>query len=147
MQKCADVVKSGEFDPQRPDLLLASAFNKLSISPRPIGSSTACVVVIHKRILYAANLGDSGYLVYRDGNIVQRSAEQVHAFNTPYQLTLLPENLDLDFFIKDTPENADLQKLELQSGDVVLLATDGLWDNVPDAQLLDVCFLYIRFLN
>lgn len=89
--------------------------------------------------MYAANLGDSGYLVYRGGEIIQKSKEQTHAFNTPYQLTLLPDNPDLNFFIKDTPENCDFQKLELQTGDVILLATDGLWDNMPDYQILEVC--------
>lgn len=101
-------------------------------------SSTACVVVIHKNTLYAANLGDSGYLVYREGNIIHKSNEQVHAFNTPYQLTLLPEGLNLELFIKDKPEHADLQKVDLQSGDVILVATDGLWDNLSDEQILEV---------
>ncbi|KAI6235443.1 Myotubularin-related and Zinc finger domain containing protein [Aphelenchoides besseyi] len=137
MNHCSDIVRSGDFQPNRPDLIIANAFDKLSVSPRPIGSSTACVVVIHQRTLYAANLGDSGYLVYRNGKIIQRSAEQVHYFNAPFQLTLLPEQWDFEGFIRDTPEKSDLQRLEMESGDVVLLATDGLWDNVPDAVIID----------
>jgi len=137
MNNCSEIVKNGDFQPERPDLIIDSAFNKLSVSPRPIGSSTACVVVIHKRTLYAANLGDSGYLVCRNGKIIQRSTEQTHAFNTPFQLTLLPPNIDLDFFIKDTPEKSDMNRLDLQSGDVVLIATDGLWDNMPDSQIVE----------
>lgn len=31
-----------------------------------------------------------------------------------------------------------MQKIELESGDVVLLATDGLWDNVPEKIIVDV---------
>lgn len=87
----------------------------------------------------------AGYLVYRDGKIIQKSAEQTHAFNTPYQLTLLPEELNLDLFIKDRPEHADLQKVELQSGDVILIATDGLWDNLPDNQIIEVCLILLIF--
>jgi protein phosphatase PTC7 len=90
--------------------------------------------------MYAANLGDSGYLIYRNEKIIHKSKEQTHAFNTPYQLTLLPDNLDLNLFIKDTPEHCDFHKLELETGDVILLATDGLWDNMPDLQILEVCF-------
>lgn len=137
MRHCSDIVNAGEFQPNRPDLIIANAFDKLSVSPRPIGSSTACVVVIHQRTLYAANLGDSGYIVYRKGKIIQRSAEQVHYFNAPFQLTLLPEQCDLEGFIRDTPEKSDLQRLEMESGDVVLLATDGLWDNVPDSVIVE----------
>ncbi|KAI6176916.1 Protein phosphatase [Aphelenchoides bicaudatus] len=152
MNNCSEIVNNGSFDPQRPDLIIANAFHKLSISSsRPPGSSTACVVVVHKKILYAANLGDSGYLVFRDGAIIHKSQEQIHAFNTPFQLTLLPERSELskwpklsliewqdaDHFIKDTPEHADLHKLELQSGDAVLIATDGLWDNLPDNQIIE----------
>lgn len=84
MKNCSEVVTSGEFDPHRPDLIITSAFNEMSISPRPIGSSTACVVVVHKRVLYAANLGDSGYLVYRNGKIIHKSKEQIHAFNVSF---------------------------------------------------------------
>ncbi|KAI6215064.1 Myotubularin-related and Zinc finger domain containing protein [Aphelenchoides besseyi] len=126
MNHCSDIVRSGDFQPNRPDLIIANAFDKLSVSPPT-----------HRRTLYAANLGDSGYLVYRNGKIIQRSAEQVHYFNAPFQLTLLPEQWDFEGFIRDTPEKSDLQRLEMESGDVVLLATDGLWDNVPDAVIID----------
>lgn len=37
MKNCRDIVTSGEFEPQRPDLIIANAFDKLCISPRPIG--------------------------------------------------------------------------------------------------------------
>lgn len=137
MQHCEEIVEAGDFHPHRPDLIIAKAFENLSVSTRPIGSSTACVVVIHQQTLYTANLGDSGYLVYRNGKIVQKSAEQTHYFNAPFQLTLLPEQCDLEGFIRDTPEKSDMNTLELEKGDVVLLATDGLWDNVPDQLIID----------
>ncbi|CAD5213351.1 unnamed protein product [Bursaphelenchus okinawaensis] len=137
MKHCEKIVEAGEFKPDRPDLIISKAFERLAVSPRPIGSSTACVVVIHQHTLYTANLGDSGYLVYRDGKVVQKSTEQVHYFNAPFQLTLLPEQCELEGFIRDTPENSDLNVLDLEKGDVVLLATDGLWDNVPDALICE----------
>jgi protein phosphatase PTC7 len=37
----------------------------------------------------------------------------------------------------DTPEKSDLQKFELESGDLILLATDGLWDNVPESTIVE----------
>lgn len=89
----------GKFEPTRPDKLLAQAYEALAEPPRPIGSSTACVLVVHQDTLYSANLGDSGYLVIRNGKVAYRSREQTHYFNAPYQLSLLPAdagNLDLE---------------------------------------------------
>jgi hypothetical protein len=37
MKNCSEIVKTGDFHPDRPDLIIASAFDKLAISPRPIG--------------------------------------------------------------------------------------------------------------
>lgn len=81
---------SGQFKPTRPDKLLARAYEALAKPPRPTGSSTACVLIVHQDTLYSANLGDSGYLVIRNGEIVYRSREQTHYFNAPYQLSLPP---------------------------------------------------------
>uniref|UniRef100_A0A7E5A091 Protein phosphatase n=1 Tax=Panagrellus redivivus TaxID=6233 RepID=A0A7E5A091_PANRE len=132
MKHCAEIVEAGTFDPTRPDLIIAQAFTNLAEAPRPIGSSTACVVVVHQNVLYTANLGDSGFLVCRNGKIIHKSQEQTHYFNAPFQLTLLPETMETEGFIIDTPESSDMHAIELQKGDVVLLATDGLWDNVPE---------------
>ncbi|MFH4974460.1 hypothetical protein AB6A40_001169 [Gnathostoma spinigerum] len=133
MRICSDLVESGDFEPCRPDILLAHAFQTLSTPPRPIGSSTACVLVVHQGTLYSANLGDSGYCVLREGSIICRSREQVHYFNAPFQLSLPPENLDVyTGFIGDPPDRAELQTLPLKSGDLIVLATDGLWDNVGE---------------
>lgn len=137
MRNCAEIVNEGDFEPSRPDLIISKAYNRLKTSPRPVGSSTACVLVVHQKTLYSANLGDSGYLVCRKGKVIHRSKEQTHYFNAPYQLTLMPEHFDTENYIVDTPEKADLHKLELESGDVILLATDGLWDNVPEHIILE----------
>jgi sulfur carrier protein ThiS len=57
-----------------------------------LGSSTACIVALHKEksILHTANLGDSGFVVIRKNNIVHRSQEQQHYFNSPFQLAIHP---------------------------------------------------------
>jgi len=137
MRHCSEVVRQGSFEPSRPDLIIAKAFNNMRVSPRPIGSSTACVLVVHQKTLYSANLGDSGFMVCRTGKIVHKSKEQTHYFNAPFQLTLLPEHFEFEEIIMDTPEKADVHEIELQSGDIVLLATDGLWDNVPETTIVE----------
>lgn len=45
------------------------------------------------QMLYTANIGDSGFIVMRKGQIVHRSEEQQHYFNTPFQLSLAPANI------------------------------------------------------
>ena len=56
------------------------------------GSSTACVIVLNKETssICSANIGDSGFVVVRKGEVVHRSSEQQHYFNTPFQLSFPP---------------------------------------------------------
>ena len=51
-------------------------------------------------------LGDSGFLVVRRGQVVHRSHEQQHFFNTPFQLSLPPSEMESDV-LADQPEAAD----------------------------------------
>ncbi|PAV62079.1 hypothetical protein WR25_07485 isoform B [Diploscapter pachys] len=135
MKECEARVTIGEFDPKRPELLLDKAFKATAESPRPIGSSTACVLVVHQDSLYSANLGDSGFMVVRKGKVVAKSQEQVHYFNAPFQLTQPPEGFE--GFIGDKPDMADTGNLPVEKGDIILLATDGLWDNLSEHLVLD----------
>lgn len=52
------------------------------------GSSTLCVVHIDglAATLAAANIGDSGFIVIRQGLVAYRSAQQEHSFGCPFQL-------------------------------------------------------------
>lgn len=109
MQNCERLVKNGHFSPNHPAKLLAQGFREMQESKKQIiGSSTACVMMLsHADLkLYTANIGDSGFLVVRDGEVVHRSQEQQHFFNTPYQLSLPPSELASDV-LADQPESAD----------------------------------------
>ena len=44
--------------------------------------------------LHTCNLGDSGFLVVRGGEVVHRSDEQQHYFNTPFQLSIAPPGVE-----------------------------------------------------
>ncbi|CAB3402426.1 unnamed protein product [Caenorhabditis bovis] len=135
MKECEKRVQGGEFDPKRPDTLLEYAFRATAEAPRPVGSSTACVLVVHQEKLYSANLGDSGFMVVRNGKVILKSREQVHYFNAPFQLTLPPEGYQ--GFIGDNPDMADRDELAVKKGDIILLATDGVWDNLSDHHVLE----------
>ena len=115
------------------------AFFNLQASKKPvIGSSTACLAMLShaEGKLYTANIGDSGLLVVRGGRVVHRSAEQQHYFNTPYQLSLPPTDMESDV-LADLPESADRYEFNVEDGDVIILATDGIFDNVPDHLLVE----------
>jgi len=75
----------------------------------------------------AANLGDSGLMIIRDGKVWFRSKEQLHSFNFPFQIGT-GQN--------ETANDAELFELEAKEGDTVILATDGLWDNLTDEEIL-----------
>lgn len=137
MSTCSRLVQSSNFNPERPVSLIANSYNELLEHKEPIlGSSTACVLILNKEnnMLYAANIGDSGFMVVRKGSIVHQSEEQTHYFNTPYQLSSPFHNSNV---LSDRPESADEISFPVQKGDVILVATDGVFDNLPSSLLLD----------
>lgn len=135
MENCERLVVTGRFNPRNPCHLIAASYYELQENKEQIiGSSTACVVVLNRtdQMLYTANIGDSGFLVMRNGQIVHRSEEQQHYFNTPFQLSLAPANIS-NLVHSDSPESADTSSLPIEEGDLILLATDGLFDNLPES--------------
>ncbi|KAM7348392.1 protein phosphatase PTC7 homolog [Cochliomyia hominivorax] len=140
MKTCERLVHCVNFNPQRPVNLLAYSYCELLEQKKPIlGSSTACVLVLNREnsTVYTANIGDSGFMVVRKGEIVHKSEEQQHYFNTPFQLSLPPPGHDHNV-LSDSPDSADTLSFPVKEGDVILVATDGVFDNVPEKLLLDV---------
>lgn len=103
-----------------------------------LGSSTACVVVLNRENsrLYTANIGDSGFMVVRRGRVVHKSEEQQHYFNTPFQLSLPPPGYQADV-LSDQPDSAMTDNFPVEDGDVILVATDGVFDNLPQNLLVN----------
>ena len=121
------------------------------------GSATCCVAVVDARdgLLRSANVGDSGYLlmtpnrgavsglpggaaqqrtpqgggeaVWQPGGVTYRSPQQEHEFGRPYQLG--------HHRASDRPEDAMLHSARLAGGDVVVMGSDGLWDNLHDSEV------------
>jgi len=109
-----------------------------------LGSSTACILSLCKSTgtLRASNLGDSSFLLIRDNQCIYESATQQHSFNCPYQLTILPEEerepLKRKKFVMNVPTDAVQTSQQLKDGDVIVLATDGFWDNVFKKEALEL---------
>ncbi|KAI1328323.1 hypothetical protein F5Y16DRAFT_369425 [Xylariaceae sp. FL0255] len=82
-------------------------------------------------LLYVTNLGDSQIMVVRtkDKKMVYKSLEQWHWFDCPRQLgTNSP----------DTPqENAVIDTVELNEGDIVLAMSDGVIDNLWEHEIVE----------
>lgn len=92
------------------------------------GSSTACVLRLdtERKVLDAANVGDSGFLIIRDGSVVFKSPPLQHFWDCPYQLAAAPEFTTET----DSVDDAQIFDVPVLPGDVVILGTDGLFDNV-----------------
>lgn len=115
------------------------------------GGSTACVGIAGPDgTLQMANLGDSGFLHVRLGAVHHYSNPQTHAFNTPYQLSIIPPKIIAQSAIfggmplSDLPEKAELSSGQLRHGDVLILATDGVWDNLNPQEVLSLVCTKMR---
>ncbi|GAQ90129.1 hypothetical protein KFL_006040010 [Klebsormidium nitens] len=93
------------------------------------GSATACVLVLNDDALSAVNVGDSAFVVIRDDRIVFKSPVQQHRFNFPFQLARTRG---------DPITSAETFRLKAVPGDIVVMGTDGLFDNVFDFELLNI---------
>jgi serine/threonine protein phosphatase PrpC len=92
------------------------------------GSTTACIVMLRHDVLSIANLGDCGVMVFRDGKVFFRTEEQQHSFNHPYQLGTNS---------RDMPEDAQSLHCKVRPYDVILVASDGLFDNLFEEEILE----------
>ena len=131
--------------------ILSQSYNTLLENKNNlIGSSTACIIVFHREssYLHSANLGDSGFVIVRDSKIIHRSQEQQHYFNSPFQMAILPNLSSSAELLNDSPESASTSSFELAEGDFIVIATDGLWDNFPEAALIEeISNIKVIFFN
>lgn len=118
--------------------LIKAAYKNVKVQ----GSSTILTVVVRPdSTLDIRNLGDSGMQIWRHTEPLSLIAsknlrleeaaklwslefetkEQCHDFNMPYQLMYMGE---------DRPSDSQPYKFQPNAGDVVILATDGIWDNL-----------------
>ncbi|GAO45955.1 protein serine/threonine phosphatase 2C [Saitoella complicata NRRL Y-17804] len=130
-----------------PKSILERAFTKLVESKRvEAGSSTACVATIGLKTgtLRVANLGDSGYLLFRPSPstpkspLFHASSPQTHFFNAPLQLSIIPPSIRSSGHLTDHPSAAAETTHQLQHGDVVCIVTDGVTDNLSPESIASI---------
>jgi serine/threonine protein phosphatase PrpC len=122
------------------------------------------VAIRNQKDISIANLGDSGFVLIRFRNgeayTFARSKEQQHSFNIPFQLSILPGQKDIEQLelkgkveevkclkkvlknknnlCQDVPDMADEYTIELQDGDIIISATDGVFDNLFTHEILKI---------
>ncbi|XP_057528565.1 probable protein phosphatase 2C 80 isoform X3 [Amaranthus tricolor] len=105
----------------------AKILEKAHAETNVIGSSTACIIALTDKGIHAINLGDSGFIVIRDGTTVFRSPAQQYGFNFPYQLASGTGG--------DLPSSGQVFSFSVAAGDVIVAGTDGLFDNLYDNEI------------
>lgn len=109
---------------------------KAHSSTKAKGSSTACIIALTERGIHAINLGDSGFIIVRDGCTVFRSPVQQHGFNFTYQLESGNDG--------DLPSSGEVFNVPVLAGDVIIAGTDGLFDNLYNNEVTAVVVHAVR---
>ncbi|EPS38872.1 hypothetical protein H072_7354 [Dactylellina haptotyla CBS 200.50] len=147
----AVIKATGVMSPSAVDAARAKGVNPIGLptsnTQRYHGTTTFTGCVLHKDILHVVNVGDSHCLVLRpstlptpdtkntdeehtDPGFLFRTKEGWHYFDCPRQLgTDSP----------DTPlENATVSSVRVRNGDIVILATDGMLDNLWEEEVISI---------
>ena len=107
---------------------LTEAKNKADSSST--GASTAIVgSITEDGYLRALNLGDSACIVVRNGKLAARTRDISHYFDCPYQLSVESP---------DKPRDGTRLNIELVRGDIIVMASDGVFDNFPDSDIVEL---------
>ncbi len=141
---CSNIIKL--YNESSDTLSLKEIFVKSCSNIEHRGSSTCTIASLKNKddkiYIEAVNLGDSGYFILRPEindesikfNIIYKSELQEHSFDNPYHVG--EEG--------DDPELADVNIHEIKINDIIILATDGLWDNIYDDQITDILETYCQ---
>ncbi len=98
------------------------------------GSATMIVAVLEGDRLNTCYIGDSGLLIIRKYNdqyvSIYETTEQQHSFNFPFQLASVESG------VSDDPQNAICASIHVQKEDIVVMGSDGLFDNIYNKEIL-----------
>ncbi|MCJ1445989.1 MAG: hypothetical protein MMC23_006494 [Stictis urceolatum] len=155
MEEIATKVDKGHEMQLRPGDLLQRSYDRVVDDKTiPAGGSTACVAVGREDgTLEVANLGDSGFVQLRPNAVYYASESQTHAFNTPYQLSVIPPEMlarSRAFGgepLHDFPKDSSVTHHSVKHGDVLVFASDGVWDNLSPADVLRLTSHYMTGFN
>ncbi|KAJ4750533.1 hypothetical protein LUZ62_084938 [Rhynchospora pubera] len=125
MESCHRIVSTSD---NAQDLTTNQLLVKAAAEARSPGSSTVLVAHFDGQVLRAANIGDSGFVIIRDGTVYRKSNPMVYGFNFPLQIERG----------EDPSKLIQNYSIDLVEGDVIVTASDGLFDNIYDEEIADV---------
>ncbi|CAN8327257.1 unnamed protein product [Cochlearia groenlandica] len=124
MSNCQKIISNETEKITEPVQVLQKSVNET----KSRGSSTALIAHLENNKLNIANIGDSGFLVIRNGTVLQKSSPMFHHFCFPLQIRQGDDVLKL----------AEVYHVSLEEGDVVITATDGLFDNLYETEIISI---------
>lgn len=106
------------------------------------GSTTLCSAILEHEtgVLSVTNVGDSGAFLIRKGQVLFKTKPGVEGFNAPHQV-------GFDHAGNPYGSIAQMQKrsaVKAEAGDVLVLATDGVLDNLFEEELLEMTLALLR---
>mmetsp|Transcript_10331 Transcript_10331/g.17962 ORF Transcript_10331/g.17962 Transcript_10331/m.17962 type:complete len:487 (+) Transcript_10331:106-1566(+) len=140
MNVCRQQVEAGSEDVFK---MLNAAASQVK-EEKLLGSATACILTINPLTgqLHSANLGDSGFYVLspadtgRDYKLRFRTNQMEHKFGCPFQIG--------HHEAANKVEDSDMASFFVRQGDVIVMGSDGLLDNVSDVDLQQEVSLMLR---
>ena len=107
--------------------ILELAFNKMD--KNILGSTTVMILKLIEDNCKIINIGDSGCLILRNNKILFQTKPTLYGFNFPFQLGKNSKTLTKD---------GTINYLKLLPNDIILTATDGIWDNIFKNDILNI---------
>ncbi|KAI7737425.1 hypothetical protein M8C21_004876 [Ambrosia artemisiifolia] len=89
------------------------------------GSANVLIANFNGQALHVANIGDTGFLIIRHGAVYKKSSPLLHEFHFAVQVDDSDDPLQL----------VEEHLIELEVGDIVVSATDGLFDNLYEREI------------
>lgn len=104
-------------------------FSQARRTPEYAGmATTLTALVLRDNLFHLAHVGDSRAYLLRDNDFTQLTED--HTWPHPELSNVLSRAMGLDEHVK-----LDYLEGEIKAGDRFLLATDGVWNSVPDSRL------------
>ena len=117
---------------QEPKTIIENSYNIIKKENKiKAGSTTITSIYIDNYKLKYASIGDSGFLIFRNKKLFYSNII-LNTENPPDQLSIIPLNFDISKFVNTPIEEIKHGEINLLPDDIIILATDGLWDNYSD---------------
>ncbi|XWS63171.1 hypothetical protein CRYUN_Cryun06bG0073100 [Craigia yunnanensis] len=127
MENCEKIVSDRNVVPITDPV---EVLNRAAANTQSCGSSTVLVAYFDDRALHVANIGDSGFMIIRNSTVFKRSSPMVYEFNFPVQIEGGDHPSDF----------VEVYRIDLNEGDVIITATDGLFNNLYEQDIASIVF-------